>query len=234
MAEDALFDHIAQRTLRAEVVDRIRQAIVSGRLAPGARLRETAIAEQMSVSRSPVREALRQLEQEGLVTISPNQGARVRVFVERDIREIFTLRAALETLACEVVLTNGGAQLEDLACIEAFLKAQKVAIRECDYDYLTELDMEFHQSICELAGFERLLKMWRSLRSQMEVLFNQRFRARPDYVPLTVETDHAQIVDAIRDADLPALARLHREINERVARECIEIIWHRGGGQRAG
>ena len=184
----------------------------------------------MSVSRSPVREALRQLEQEGLVTSSPNQGARVRVFGERDIREIFTLRAALETLACEVTLANGGVQPAELERLRDFLEAQKAAIRARDYDCLTELDMAFHERICGLAQFGCLLQMWRSLRSQMEVLFNQRFRARPDYVPLTVGTDHSHIVDALRGNNLPELARLHREINARVARECIEILWQRPDG----
>jgi DNA-binding GntR family transcriptional regulator len=181
----------------------------------------------MSVSRSPVREALRQLEQEGLVTSTPNQGARVRVFGERDIREIFTLRAALETLACEIAVTNGGVEREELAALERLVEAQLAAVASADFERLTKLDMVFHERICRLAHFERLMRMWRSLRAQMEVLFNQRFRARPDYVPPTVSTDHAQLVEALREKDLGALAQLHRDINIRVARECAEIIWQR-------
>jgi DNA-binding GntR family transcriptional regulator len=94
--EAQLFDRIQPRTLRAEIVDVLRDAIVSGKLESGEHLKESVIAEQMSVSRIPVREAFQQLEQEGLIVSIPNQGSFVKVFDEKDIREIFTLRGALE------------------------------------------------------------------------------------------------------------------------------------------
>jgi DNA-binding GntR family transcriptional regulator len=203
----------------------IREAIVSGGLTPGTHLKESNLAAQMSVSRSPVREALRQLEQEGLVVIIPNQGCYVRDFDPEDIREIFTLRAALETLACEIVLEDGKLQSADLAQLEGLIEQQMRAIEKQDLTHLTELDMTFHEFVCSKAGFERLLKMWRSLRSQMEALFNRRFQAMPDYLPATVSIDHAAILDALRRRDMDELARLHREINTRVARECVRIIW---------
>ena len=108
-----VLDRAVSRTLRAEVVDMIRDAIVTGQLKPGERLKESLLASQMSVSRSPVREALRQLEQEGLIISIPNQGSFVKVFDEDDVREIFTLRATLEDLACEIILANGKLQPED-------------------------------------------------------------------------------------------------------------------------
>jgi DNA-binding GntR family transcriptional regulator len=228
MPAERLFDSIKPKTLRDEVVDMLRDAIVSGKLRPGEHLKENGIAGQMSVSRSPVREAFRQLEQEGLIVSVPNQGSFVKEFDEQDIREIFTLRAALESLACEIVLKDDKLQPADFERLEAYIERQKGAIEAQDLDRLTELDMAFHEFICYKAGSKRLLQMWRSLRSQVLVLFGQRFRAMPDYVPQTVETDHAAILEALRQSDVELVARHHREINARVARECVEIIYSEG------
>jgi len=104
--EAQVFNRIRPRTLRADIVDMLKDAIVSGKLEHVEHLKENLIAEQMSVSRIPVREAFRQLEQEGLIVSIPNQGSFVKVFDEKDIKEIFTLRGALESLACELVLND--------------------------------------------------------------------------------------------------------------------------------
>jgi DNA-binding GntR family transcriptional regulator len=221
--EAQLFDRIQPRTLRAEIVNMLRDAIVSGKLGPGEHLKESVIAKQMSVSRIPVREAFRQLEQEGLIVSIPNQGSFVKVFDEKDIREIFTLRGALESLACELVLSNGPLQPEDLEHLEKYIERQREAIDAGDFDRLTRLDMDFHEFICKKSDSERLLKTWRSLRTQVQVLFHQRFRTY-DWIPHTVEVDHAAILEALRRGDVQQIAQVHKEINARVADECIEIV----------
>jgi len=218
-----VFDKAVSRTLRAEVVDMIRDAIVTGQLKPGERLKESALARQMSVSRSPIREALRQLEQEGLIVSIPNQGSFVRSFDEDDVREIFTLRAALEDLACEIVLENGKLQPSDLDRLEAYIEQQKRAVEARDFERLTELDMEFHEFLCKKSGFERLLKMWRSLRTQIQVLFFQRFQAF-DWVPETVDTDHSAILETLRQGDAEQFSQINKEINARVAEECAQMV----------
>jgi DNA-binding GntR family transcriptional regulator len=177
----------------------------------------------MSVSRSPVREALRQLEQEGLIVSIPNQGSFVRAFDENDVREIFTLRAALEDLACEIVLENGKLQPSDLGHLEAYIEQQKQAVEARDFERLTELDMEFHEFLCKKSGFERLLKMWRSLRTQIQVLFFQRFQAF-DWVPETVDTDHSAILETLRQGDAEQFSHINKEINARVAEECAQMV----------
>jgi DNA-binding GntR family transcriptional regulator len=218
-----VFDKAVSRTLRAEVVDMIRDAIVTGQLKPGERLKESALARQMSVSRSPIREALRQLEQEGLIVSIPNQGSFVRSFDEDDVREIFTLRAALEDLACEIVLENGKLQPSDLDRLEAYIEQQKRAVEARDFERLTELDMEFHEFLCKKSGFERLLRMWRSLRTQIQVLFFQRFQAF-DWVPETVDTDHSAILETLRQGDAEQFSQINKEINARVAEECAQMV----------
>ena len=218
-----VFNKAVSRTLRAEVVDMIRDAIVTGQLKPGERLKESALARQMSVSRSPVREALRQLEQEGLIVSIPNQGSFVRSFDEDDVREIFTLRAALEDLACEIVLKKGKLQPSDLDRLEAYIEQQKQAVEARDFERLTELDMEFHEFLCKKSGFERLLRMWRSLRTQIQVLFFQRFQAF-DWVPETVDTDHSAILETLRQGDAEQFSQINKEINARVAEECAQMV----------
>jgi DNA-binding GntR family transcriptional regulator len=218
-----LFDKPKSRTLRTEIVDILRDAIVSGRLLPGEHLKENAIAEQLSVSRSPVREAFRQLEQEGLIVSIPNQGSFVRTFGEHDVREIFTLRSVLENLACEIVLQEDKLRPADLEQFEIYIEWQRQAIAAKDFDRLTKLDMEFHEFLIERSGFERLLTMWQGLRAQIQLFFYQRFQALEE-VPGTVDTDHSAILEALRQGDLAQFSRVNKEINERVAEECIQVL----------
>ena len=224
--EAQAFQRIQPKTLRSEIVDSIRDAIVSGRLQPGEHLKESVIADQMSVSRIPVREAFRQLEQEGLIVSIPNQGSFIKVFEDKDIEEIFTLRAALEGLACEIVLKEEKLGPADFEALENYVARQKEAIDARDFDGLTKLDMDFHEFICRKSESERLLKMWRSLRAQIQVLFHQRFRTF-EWIPQTVETDHASILEALHQGDIQKAHQVHKNINARVAAECIQMV-HRG------
>jgi DNA-binding GntR family transcriptional regulator len=230
---EAAFDEIKKaNTLRHEVTDMIRRAIVTGKLLPGDHLRETTIAGQMGVSRSPVREAFRLLEQEGLVESVPNRGCYVKDFDVSDVVEIFVLRAALESLACELLLNHGGLQDTDFARLQTWVDEQQEAVSAGDFDTLTELDVKFHEFICERCGSRRLLRMWEGLRAQCEVLFHKRFRILHDHVPPTVVADHLAILDALRDQDVQVCARLHREINDRVMRETIELLGSAEEGER--
>lgn len=223
MTETPLFGKAIPRTLRTEVVEMLRDVIVSGGLQPGDHLKENEIAEQMKVSRSPVREAFRQLEYEGLIVAVPNQGCYVKTFVADEVREIFTLRAALENLACQVVIEGDKLQPLDWKRLDWLIEMQKKAIEAGDIDELTRLDMDFHEFIVDKAQMERLLKMWRSLRGQIQVLFYQRFQ-KLDEVPETVDVDHLAILNALQAGDIAALQRLNNQINTRVATECIAVF----------
>lgn len=219
-----VFEKIEQNILRVEVLNTLRKAIVTGKLRPGEHLEEGALAAQLGVSRSPVREALRQLEEQGLVVSIPRHGSYVRDFDEKDIKEIFILRAALESLACELVLRENRLQDSDFAFLQDLIHQQEEAIKNGDFDRLTELDLQFHGFICQCTACQRLCKMWLSLRAQCELLFYQRFRAMPDYVPPTVIIDHSQILQALHQGNMELAVRLNREINERVMNECIQML----------
>ena len=223
MAQAGIFGRATPRTLRTEVVDMLRDAIVRGQLLPGEHLKENEIAEQMSVSRSPVREAFRQLEQEGLIEAFPNQGCYVKTFDAKEIEDIFTLRAVLENLAFETVITQNLLQPSDWTHLEDLIEQQRIAIVEQRFNKLTNLDMDFHEFFCEKSGSKHLLQMWRSLRGQIQILFFQRFRAL-ERVPETVDTDHHEMMEILQAGDLERIKKLNREVNARVAQDCIEVF----------
>jgi DNA-binding GntR family transcriptional regulator len=216
------FTQITPHTIENEIIGRLRQAIVSGQFPPGSHLNESEIAKQMAVSRIPIREAIKKLEQEGLVVRRPNKGVDVISFTEQDVREIFSLRARLESMAFEWAILNMTAK--DIAQLRALVDEQKVAITAQKYDELARLDMRFHELICLKAGHSRLLKIWYELHAQGQMLLNLRFRLLPEGAPETVPADHMKILDAIERGDIVSAAQLTNAISERVIAECIDTL----------
>jgi DNA-binding GntR family transcriptional regulator len=176
----------------------LRDAIVSGSLAPGQRLVEARLAQRLGVSRAPVREALAVLEREGLVSSLPTRGLVVTLLTTKDVREIYGLRTALECWAVREVcrvLTN--AQLEHLASVVERMEQSSL---DTDTELLTREDVEFHRLIIEIAGNERLLQMYLTIRSQIRLLSRQ--------VVTTLYSDlrqipsrHRAILDVLRTRD---------------------------------
>lgn len=219
----AVFGPVSPKTRRIEVSAILRDAIVTGRLRPGQHLKEIDISQQMKVSRSPVREAFRQLEQEGLLVSIPNQGCYVKEFSAQEIRELYVLRAALENLAFETILKDALLRPENIVDLEHIIAEQQRFIDGHDYAELAHMDMRFHEYLCELSGLSRLVEMWRSLRGQILMLFFQRFY-QMDWVPATVIPHHRAILDGLRAGDFEALRRLNNGINEQVSQECIDLL----------
>lgn len=220
-----VFTPIEPRTMHDEIVDLIRDAALRGDVELGQHLPEQELAEQMRVSRIPIREAMRQLEQEGLIVRVPNRGCFVADFTEQDVTEIFSLRATLEMMAIELATPHLTAQ--DIADLRKLIEAQQSAIEARDYNQLTQLDLKFHEYICIKANHQRLLKTWRSQYVQALILINWRFRLLPHYTPHTVVPDHTQITAALERGDAQAAMELTRAISRRVTEECIEVIRHK-------
>lgn len=217
-----LFVKIEPRSMENEILLRMREAIVSGKLEPGAHLNETDIAKQMAVSRIPVRESLKKLEQEGLVVRLPNKGCFVTTFTEQDINEVFSLRASLESMAYQWAIPKMTSR--DVQKLKDLVKKQELAIENQDYDDLARLDMQFHEYICIQANHSRLLKAWYEQHAQCQMLLNLRFRHLAEYTPETVAIDHERILEAIENYDPQAAIDLTYEISERVSKDCIETL----------
>ena len=148
------------RTLRENVADEIRMKILNGDMKPGDKIVEQELASEFGISRGPVREALRQLEQEGMVEYSRNVGCSVRHIGMDDIYEIYYMRANYEMMA--VRLHNGPFPKESLEKMEHILEQMKL-LRKEEYRKVFELDKEFHEVILDLVSFKRLKKAWEDL-----------------------------------------------------------------------
>jgi DNA-binding GntR family transcriptional regulator len=189
--------HVRRGSMQEEVVASIRQAITSGRLAPGERLVEQALSEELGVSRAPVREALRQLTGEGLVVAVAHKGTTVVELTKDDILEIYRLRAALEPLAVERLIDLGNpAHLADLRGIVAEIEA---ALPEREPLAVASLDMRFHERMCELSGLTRLLTAWQGLGNQLRSYFTV---ADYFYDDRSLVDNHEQLVRVIEKGDL--------------------------------
>jgi DNA-binding GntR family transcriptional regulator len=218
----AIFAPIEPRSMSQEIVDSLRQAIVSGQVEFGQHLTEASLSEQMKVSRIPIREALRQLEQEGILARYNNRGCFVITFSDQDVREVFSLRATLEGMSIQWAAPHLSG--DDLQELRELIERQQGAVAARDYALLARLDMHFHEFLCLKAGHSRLLKDWYALHAQTQMLLNRRFARLPDYTPETVVEDHRCILKAIESGDWGLAIRLTHEISERVQEECIEML----------
>jgi DNA-binding GntR family transcriptional regulator len=149
---------IDTRTLRENVTDLIRQAIIEGRLAAGSELNQAQIAEKLGISRGPVREALGQLEQEGLIHNVPYKGVVITSLTPHYVRELYSLRSALETFAVTQAITKNNTK--DVHKLKQVVKDMRQAAKAKDHLKLVEIDLTFHRTIVEMAQHELLKKTW--------------------------------------------------------------------------
>jgi len=215
-----LFNEIKPITLRDQVVEEIRRAIFEGRLKPGDHIREQDLTQHLGVSRTPIREAFIILERDGLLVNYPNRGCFVRNFDEQDIREIFTMRAALENLAAELIIDK--LTDEDFAHLRKLIEQQRLAIEQDDRTHLGLLDLSFHLYLVERAHNSRLTRAWQAISAQYVAAISYRASAYPDYDEHQALTDHEQILKAYMSRDLNRVMKVNHEINERVAHQCLQ------------
>lgn len=182
------------------IADRLREMITSGQLAPGERLKEAELADSMTVSRGPVREAISLLGREGLVESQRHRGARVITLSYADIEEIYSMRLAIERLAMERCAERIDAPL--LADLDAVIEQMKsIPSEESDNEHV-RLDLEFHDLIYAAADHSRLLRTWGVLRSQVSIFLNARTDRSEFRSKLHVE--HQEMRDVLATGDQQA------------------------------
>jgi DNA-binding GntR family transcriptional regulator len=151
---DGQKDNSDKYSLRGRVFHQIREDILSGKYKENEELKETAIGLGMGVSRTPVREALRQLELEGLVNIIPNKGAYVTGITPDDVRDIYMIRSRLEGLSARLAAAN--ISEEGLVQLEEILYLSDFHARKEHFDQVFELDGKFHEGLYEASGSKML------------------------------------------------------------------------------
>ena len=192
------------KPLREVVFKSVRGAILSGVLKPGERLMEVQMAEKLGVSRTPIREAIRKLELEGLVIMMPRKGAYVADLSIKDITDVLEIRAALEGLASGLAALRITDEEIDGLKLTALHFHQ--AIETGDFDKIVQMDIEFHDRIFKAARNEKLLQINNNLREQV-----QRFRImyiNKSNKSKNLAKEHYEIAEAISNRNIEMAANI--------------------------
>jgi DNA-binding GntR family transcriptional regulator len=205
-------DHVA---LREQVLTELRRRIVDGDYAQGERLTETRLADDFGVSRNPVREALRVVEAEGFVQILPRRGAVVVTLDETAVRDLFAVRAQLETLAGGLAAER--ATPEDVARLHRLLDEASAATDAEDFDQVAELNSRFHRAVIEVSGNRWLLSMSAAMYHHVHWVFRVGAAQRAPHS----WQEHIRLVDAIAAGDPAAATNAARDHVEAAAKAAL-------------
>ena len=195
-------------SLRGRVFQSIREDILSGRYEQNTELKEAAIGAELGVSRTPVREALRQLELEGLVTIIPNRGAYVNMITAKDVQDIYVIRSMLEGLcarwATQSITDEQLDSMEETLCLSEYHTSKK------NYEKLYELDSLFHEQLYEAGGSRILNHILSDFHDYVKMVRKATISTSSRSV--TSMEEHRAIFEAIKEKDpdkAEALAKEH-------------------------
>ncbi|HEX2400067.1 MAG TPA: GntR family transcriptional regulator [Mycobacterium sp.] len=198
---------LEKTSLREQALTALRRAITTGQLTPGTHLVETELSEALQISRGTLREAMRQLQQEGLISAGARGRLSVRHLDAKEIKNIFDVRAALESLAAQDL-----AGREDRTAAVAELRKAVADMEKWAASNLEdriEADLKFHRTMCHLTGNETLLHSWSSLEGsiRMSIMFAGVDRALKNMDAKR----HSDIVDAIESGDADKAAATVRD-----------------------
>lgn len=216
----------AQRTLRGQAYDILKRQLLSGEMAPGERVNEVVMAARLGISRGPLREAIRNLEQEGLLVSAPHRGTYVRELNEEEAAELQEVRLALETAAaCRLArrwTPEAKALLED--------RLENLRGMHLDNSTLAErmsADLAFHEAICEVSGNETLLETWRSLIGRITIMV---LNVGPQRMSQLQDADsHRPLVEAIASGDEAIIRETFARVFDSGTRVVLEAVSHSEG-----
>jgi GntR family transcriptional regulator, gluconate operon transcriptional repressor len=193
----------APRSLAEDAADRIREEILSGGFLQGEHLVEARIAEQLNVSRGPVREAFKLLRAEGLLEEEPRRGTFVVSLSAADVREIYGLRAAIEGRAARLLATAPAAPA--VAELRSLLDAIEEAVRAGDLPTVFRRDLEFHDGLCRLSGNARLHEVFVRYVPMLRALLRLDERVYESLDDIALQ--HRPLLAAIESGDVEGAAR---------------------------
>lgn len=206
MEKVRLLDYPVEKplTLRERIVDFIKDSVVSGRLKPGERVPEQEIAENLGISRTPIREAFRQLESEGFISVTPRKGAVVSPITDKDVNEFYAIKSLLEGFAAKTACTK--LSQKDIKRLESLNSQMGKCAEKNDIKGFFKLDNQFHDIFLKACGNEKLCAMVYQLVQQFE-----RFRITALSVPGRMTDSvkqHRDIIEAFRESNVALVESL--------------------------
>ena len=208
------------RPIREIAYEVLKKAIITGEIPAGERIVETDYADRLHISRTPLREALRKLERDGLVEYVMRRGVIVHAFTTEDVEQIYTIRNCLEMLTLPDIIANATA--EDIAGLREFLAKMDELDQKNDVEALSPLARDFHTAITSISGKSRILRV---IEGQDEYI--RRFSAmaiRQEDRRSQAHAEHHRLVDLIEQKDLPAFESLMRQHIERSKECCLAAL----------
>lgn len=200
--------------LRDVVFHTLRRAILMGELEPGERLMELQLTEKLGVSRTPIREAIRKLELEGLVVMVPRKGAAVAKITEKDLLDVLEVRCSLEELAVELACER--ISEEALQLLESSMKEFQESLSSGkDITAIAEKDVQFHDIIFEATGNRRLIQMVSNLQEQM-YRYRIEHLKNPDTYPQILQEHEEILACLVKREREEARAAIRRHITNQV------------------
>lgn len=190
---------LKNKTLREEVVDFLRLRILRGEIKPGERIVESEVANYFNISRGPVREAVRQLEQEGLLAYQRNKGCLVKVLSPDEAWEIYLLRSNLESLSVKVC--NGIIGKEYIRRMKKAAMDMEFYVQEFDIENIIEADHTFHSQIIKASKMSRLLELWSSMNGTSFAIFHTVVNTNRDHIKIISEK-HLKLLEVIEEGNI--------------------------------
>lgn len=200
----------------------IRRRVLDNAFPPGSHLLEVQLTTELGMSRTPIREALVRLENEGLVELVPRRGMRVLPVSSEDMREIYEILSGLERSAIELIGERCGPA--DLDRLGAAVEAMERALAADDLDAWAEADERFHQTLVELCGNRRLKKIALDFWDQTHRVRALTLRLRPR--PEKSTEHHRALVEALDRGEVETAQRIHWHQRKRSCSELVQILKH--------
>lgn len=211
---------VESKPIREIAYETLKHAIITGQIPAGSRIVETEYADKLHISRTPLREALRKLERDGLVEYILRRGVVVRAFTIADVEEIYTIRNALEMITLPAIIEN--ATPEDIQSMREKLHQMDVFVSKNDIDGLSPLARSFHDQLTSISGLNRILRV---IQSQDEYI--RRFSAMSiarETRRKSAHEEHYKLIEYVEQKDLENFTQLMKKHIERSKETCLMAL----------
>ena len=213
---------LERQNFAKDIIVYIKQMIISGALKPGDRIVETKLAKELGISQTPVREAIRMLQGEGIITIVPNKGPMVCNLDLKDVFEIYSIRSIIEGFAIRLACQRAADQ--EIADLESFYNKMKIKLNDQSVEYLLDDSFQIHNKIIDLSGHSHLIATYQSLPFKIS-LINRVLGTKK-----TKEDEihqHGELIDAMKrrdpdHAEMTMRRHIYRSYNDFIELNCID------------